>query len=352
MITSGVIGYGYWGPNIVRNFINNPNIKVKKVSDRSPSRLTVLHNTFPEIEGVLDADDVILDPEIDLVAIITPVFTHYTFAKKALEAGKHIFVEKPFTSTSAEAEELIELAAKKNLMIMVDHTFLFTGAVKKMKELIDDNTLGSLYYYDSVRVNLGLVQGDINVIWDLAPHDISIMNYIVKDIKPYSVNAVGLKHFGKNNEDVAYLSVKFENNFMGHFHVNWLSPVKLRKTLVAGDKKMLVWDDLENEDKIKIYDKGVEIQKKDDHYQVFKEGKEVTDKSSIYELLVKYRSGDMHGPKVENIEALKLETSYMIECLESGKTPINDGREGLKVVRILEASDESLKHNGKEILIG
>ncbi len=349
MIKSGVIGYGYWGPNIVRNFNSNPHIQVSKVSDRSDERLKVLQANHPEIEGVKDPNEIINDNNIDLVAIITPVFTHYELAKKALLAGKHVFVEKPFTSTSKEAEELIEIAQQKNLVIMVDHTFLFTGVVKKMKELIQSDVLGTLYYYDSVRVNLGLVQGDINVIWDLAPHDISIMNYIVDGNTPVSVNAVGLKHFGAKNEDVAYLAVKFQNNFMGHFHVNWLSPVKLRKTLVAGDKKMMVWDDLEQDEKLKIYDKGIDIVKESDHYSVYTEGKEIKDKSSIYDILVKYRSGDMHAPKVVNTEALKLETQYLVDCIEQGNTPINDGIEGLKVVRILEASNESLLNGGKEI---
>lgn len=349
MITCGVIGYGYWGPNIVRNFSNHPEIRVKTVSDKSEERLKVLKGIYPQINGATDPSEIINDPEIDLVAIITPVFTHYDLAKRALKAGKHIFVEKPFTSTSAEASELIELAEQKNLQIMVDHTFLFTGAVRKMRELIDDGTMGSLYYYDSVRVNLGLVQGDINVIWDLAPHDLSIMNFLVKDAKPLSVNAVGLRHFGKQHEDVAYLAVRFENNFMGHFHVNWLSPVKVRKTLLAGDRKMLVWDDLENEDKVKIYDKGVEIVKENDKYHIYKEGQELTDKSSIYDILVKYRSGDMYGPKIENLEALKLETEHLVHCLQNNERPINDGIEGLKVVRILEASDESLRQNGAEI---
>lgn len=349
MIKAGVIGYGYWGPNIVRNFNAHPDISVVKVSDMSADRLIVLNENHPEIKGVSDPVNIINDPTIDLVAIVTPVFTHFELAKRALLNGKHIFVEKPFTSKTSEANELIEIAERKNLMIMVDHTFLFTGAVKKMKELIDANELGDLYYYDSVRVNLGLVQGDINVIWDLAPHDISIMNYVINGVKPISVNAVGLEHFGQGNEDVAYLSVKFENNFMGHFHVNWLSPVKVRKTLVAGNKKMLVWDDLDNDDKIKIYDKGVDFVKTRNEYKIFKEGEEIKNKSDIYNLLVKYRAGDMYAPKVENTEALKLETSHMVDCLKNNTRPINDGIEGQKVVKILEASDLSLKNGGKEI---
>jgi len=335
MINVGVIGFGYWGPNIVRNFAGNPDIEVKKVCDKNNHRLKLVKETYPEIEICTKADNILRDPKIDVVAIVTPVFTHYDLAKNSLLNGKSIFVEKPFTSTSAQSEELIEIAEKKNLLIMVDHTFLFTGAVKKMKELVENGTLGHLYYYDSVRVNLGLFQHDINVIWDLAPHDISIMDYLVDDLKPISVNAVGSEHFNRGMEDVAYLAVKFENNFIGHFHVNWLSPVKVRKTLVAGEKKMLVWDDLESDEKIKIYDKGVEI-------------KETKD---IYKLLIKYRTGQMYIPTVENIEALKLETEYLIDCLKNSKTPINDGKAGLRVVKILEASDVSLKNGGKEVKI-
>ena len=293
-INLGVIGYGYWGPNIVRNFLGNPEVNVAKVCDMKGERLKVVKEKHPHIETVTDVTNILNNADINVVAIVTPVFTHYDLAKKALLNGKHIFVEKPFTSNSAQAKELIEIAEKKNLLIMVDHTFLFTGAVRKIKELVKDGTLGDLYYYDSVRVNLGLFQHDINVIWDLAPHDISIMDYLVGDLKPISVNAVGAEHFDRGLEDVAYLTVKFEDNFIAHFHVNWLSPVKVRKTLVAGDKKMLVWDDLEADKKIKIYDKGVEIKKTED----------------IYNLLVKYRSGDMFVPTVENTEALKLEANY------------------------------------------
>jgi len=204
-----------------------------------------------------------------------------------------------------------------------------------MKELIADGSLGNLYYYDSVRINLGLFQHDINVIWDLAPHDISIMDYLIDNLKPVSVNAIGADHFGSGLEDVAYLTVKFDNHFIGHFHVNWLSPVKIRKTLVAGDKKMIVWDDLDIDAKIKVYDKGVDVKKTED----------------IYRLLVQYRSGEMFTPTVENLEALQLETEYFVECLKNSKKPINDGEAGFRVVKILEASNKSLKNGGMEVKI-
>ena len=335
MLKAGVIGYGYWGPNIVRNFYGHPEISVVKVCDKDGARLKVINQHYPSIAVDTDADSILNDKDIDIVAIVTPVFTHYNLAKKALENGKHIFIEKPFTYNASQAEELIELAERKNLLIMVDHTFLFTGAVKKMKELIADGSLGNLYYYDSVRINLGLFQHDINVIWDLAPHDISIMDYLIDNLKPVSVNAIGAEHFGSGLEDVAYLTVKFDNHFIGHFHVNWLSPVKIRKTLVAGDKKMIVWDDLDVDAKIKVYDKGVDVKKTED----------------IYRLLVQYRSGEMFTPTVENLEALQLETEYLVECLGNNKKPINDGEAGLRVVKILEASNKSLKNGGMEVKI-
>ncbi|MDN5214242.1 Gfo/Idh/MocA family oxidoreductase [Fulvivirgaceae bacterium BMA12] len=334
MINTGVIGYGYWGPNIVRNFVSNENLNVVKVSDIAEDRLKLLSANYPDIKAETEAESILNDPDIELVAIITSTSTHFKLAKQALLNGKHIFVEKPFTATVAEAEELIEIAEKKGLLIMVDHTFLFTGAVRKMKELVESGELGSLYYYDSVRVNLGLFQYDANVIWDLAPHDLSIMNFLNKDIKPVSVNAVGADHIGKGFEDVAYLTVKCENNFIGHFHANWLSPVKVRKTLVAGDKKMLVWDDLEADEKIKIYNKRVE---------------EVQEKSEFYKLQVKYHSGDILVPVVEMTEALKLEAAHLVDCIQNKTKPINGGLEGLQVVKILEASDISLRNGGKEV---
>ncbi len=336
MIRAGIIGYGYWGPNIVRNFAGNPDINVVKVSDMSEDRLVVLAKNHPDIKAETDANNILNDPDIDLVGIVTSTSTHFKLAKQALENGKHVFVEKPFTATSAEAKELIEIAEKKNLVIMVDHTFLFTGAVQKMKELTESGELGSLYYYDSVRVNLGLFQYDANVIWDLAPHDLSIMFYINPDIKPISVNAVGSDHIGKGFEDVAYLTVKCEGNFIGHFHANWLSPVKVRKTLVAGDKKMLVWDDLEADEKIKIYNKRVE---------------EIKDKSEFYKLQIKYHTGDILVPVVPMTEALKLEVEHLVDCIKNGTTPINGGKEGLDVVKILEASDVSLTNGGKEVVL-
>jgi predicted dehydrogenase len=323
----GVIGYGYWGPNIVRNFHAQERSRVVAVCDKSHTSLQRVRQSYPEISLTEDSRDLLEATDIDIAAIVTPVWTHYELAKAALENGKHVFVEKPFTCTTAQAEELIELAERKRLKIMVDHTFLFTGAVKRIREFIDNGTLGELYYYDSTRVNLGLFQHDVNVIWDLAPHDLSIMDYLIKE-KPQAVVATGERHLN-GVADVAFLTLYYPNNLIGHINVNWLSPVKVRTTLIGGEKKMLVWNDLEADEKIKIYDKGVEMS------------------GDVYKLLVSYRSGDMWAPRVEQIEALKIEAAYFVECIRQDKQPFNDGKAGLQVVRMLEAADRSLHEKGK-----
>ena len=325
MLKLGVIGYGYWGPNIVRNFAGHPDCKVVAVCDKNPAALARVTSRHPGVRVTTEVDDIVCSSEIDAVAIVTPVSWHYSLAKKALENGKHVFVEKPFTATSAEAEELIELAERKNLQIMVDHTFLFTGAVRKMKQLIDEGALGPLYYYDSTRVNLGLFQHDVNVLWDLAPHDLSIMDYLI-GLEPELVVATGGAHVNCQ-EDVAYLTVYFPNNVIAHINVNWLSPVKVRTTLVGGQRKMLVWNDLDPAEKIRVYDKGAEVRTE----------------QGVHQLLVSYRSGDMWAPRVEELEALQLETRYFLDCVTNGTRPFNDGHAGLRVVKILEAAEQSLK---------
>jgi predicted dehydrogenase len=331
MLNVGVIGYGYWGPNIVRNFSSVDGAKVVALCDQNPSALSKAKKNYPGLEVSTDPSDVLMSSAIDAVAVITPVFTHFDLAKRALENGKHVFVEKPFTSTADQAKELVELACKKNLRIMVDHTFLFTGAVKKIKELLNDGALGKLYYYDSMRVNLGLFQHDVNVVWDLAPHDLSVMDYLIKE-KPLALSATGEVHYN-GFEDVAYVTVYCESNVIAHFNVNWLSPVKVRTTLLGGDKKMLLWNDLEADEKLKVYDKGVEVKNRE----------------NVYDLLVSYRSGDAWIPRVEQIEALKLEANYFVDCVENNRTPINDGEAGLRVVTMLEAASESIKGRGKLI---
>jgi predicted dehydrogenase len=327
----GVIGYGYWGPNIVRNLHGQKNAEAVMVCDKSSAALGRVRKAYPAIETALDPLDVLRSPEVDAVAIITPVWTHYELAKMALEYGKHVFIEKPFTSNSAQGEELLELAARKKLTIMVDHTFLFTGAVRKIKELTDSGALGDLYYYDSLRVNLGLFQHDVSVIWDLAPHDLSIMDYIIQ-AEPEAIVATGEKHLN-GVEDVAFLTIYFPRNVIAHINVNWLSPVKIRTTLIGGQKKMVVWNDLVADEKVRIYDKGVQI----------------TSGEGIRDLLVSYRSGDMWAPQLDQLEALHVEMGYFADCVMNNKVPFNDGQAGLRVVRMLEAAEESIRRKGELI---
>ena len=332
MLKIGIIGYGYWGPNIVRNFNSIGRAKVVSVCDNNTAALKRAKRAYPHIEVYKDCRQVLSSPGIDVVAIVTPVSSHYQLARRALENGKHIFVEKPFTATVDEARKLIDIASKKRLKIMVDHTFIFTGAVRKIKKLIDSHTLGDIYYYDSTRVNLGLFQHDVNVIWDLAPHDLSVMDYIIK-ARPCAITANGVDHFGRSLENIAYIAAYFPDNMIAHFNVNWLSPVKIRTTLIGGAKKMLVWNDLDTDEKIKIYDKGVTVKTVE----------------GVYNMLVEYRSGDMHAPKIEHAEALKVELDYFIDCILKDKVPINDGMAGLRIIKMLEASDRSLKNKGKMI---
>ncbi len=324
----GVIGYGYWGPNIVRNLVSLEDSQVLAIADTSAAARVRAQKAYPGIRVTESATEVITSPEIDAIAVISPVWTHYDLTKASLENGKHVFVEKPFTSTTAQAEELINLASQKNLKIMVDHTFLFTGAVRRIAQLIDEGALGNLYYYDSTRVNLGLFQHDINVIWDLAPHDLSIMDYLLKT-SPEAVVATGEGHLN-GHEDVAFMTLYFPDKVIAHINVNWLSPVKVRTTLIGGEKRMLVWNDLEADEKLRIYDKGVDI----------------TTREGVYQMLVSYRSGDMWAPQLEQVEALRQEMVYFVECVTSGKEPFNNGAAGLRVVRMLEAASESLKKRG------
>jgi len=329
MIKVGVIGYGYWGPNIVRNLHGLESTRVEMVCDKSPKALARARKAYPSIRTASDPAEILRSPDIDAVAVITPVWTHYELAKMALENGKHVFIEKPFTSNSAQAEELIELAARKNLKIMVDHTFLFTGAVRKIRELTESGALGDLYYYDSLRVNLGLFQHDVSVLWDLAPHDIAIMAHVLKE-EPEAIVATGEKHLN-GVEDVAFMTIYFPRNVIAHINVNWLSPVKIRTTLIGGQKKMLVWNDLVADEKIRIYDKGVDI----------------TSGEGIRDLLVSYRTGDMWAPQVEQLEALHVELGYFADCITNDKTPFNDGHAGLRVVRMLEAAEASIQKRGE-----
>ena len=330
----GVIGFGYWGPNVTRNLILIKETEVKTICDLNPATLQRAADFYPAVGLTQDPEEVFNEPEIDVVAVITPVSTHFPLAKRALECGKHVFVEKPFTFNVKQAEELITLAEEKGLTIMVDHTFLFTGAVRHIKKEIDADNVGQIYYYDSTRVNLGLFQQDVNVIWDLAPHDFSILDFLITK-KPLKLSALGIDHFDRGNENIAYVTIYFEDNLIAHFNFNWLSPVKVRNTLIGGSKKMVVWDDMLRDEKIKIYDKGVDVNSKE----------------GLYRSLIDYRLGDMYSPRIDPSEALKQELIYFVECLQQGKTPINDGHAGLRIVRLLEAADTSLKRGGKVIEI-
>ena len=333
MINFGVIGYGYWGPNVVRNLNNLDGVRVLAIADKSlPARNRAL-KANPGTRVTDDAREVISAANIDCIAIITPVWTHFELARAALNSGKHVFVEKPFTSSCDQAARLIDLAATKNLVLMVDHTFLFTAAVQKIKQVVEDGVLGKLYYYDSMRVNLGLFQHDINVLWDLAPHDLAIIDHIIGD-SPEEIVATGEEHLN-HYEDVAFMTLYFPNNVIAHVNVNWLSPVKVRTTLIGGAKKMLVWNDLEADEKIKIYDKGVKV-----------EGAE-----GVYDLLVNYRSGDMWAPHLDQVEALHIELAYFVECLAKNEIPFNDGNAGLRIVKMLEAADQSLQKRGVAVQV-
>jgi predicted dehydrogenase len=333
MVRFGVIGYGYWGPNIVRNLKGLEGCELVGICDQSSAARSRIQAAHPGVPVYADSRELISSPVTDAIAVITPVWTHYELAKAALENGKHVFVEKPFTSNVAQAEELINLAEQKRLQIMVDHTFLFTGAVRKTRSLIAEGALGRLYYYDSTRVNLGLFQHDCNVVWDLAPHDLSIMNYLLgQDAE--AIVATGQTHLN-GHADIAFITAYFPDKLIAHINVNWLSPVKVRTTLVGGEKKMLVWNDLEADEKIKVYDKGVDIKTQE----------------GVYNLLVSYRSGDMWAPHVEQVEALHAELGYFVECVTRGERPFNDGRAGWNVVRMLEASDESLRKRGSLVYL-
>ncbi len=331
-----VIGYGYWGPNLVRNFSLARSANVVAVCDKSADRLATVNKLYPAVSTYDDVDVMLSDPAVDAVAIATPVTTHFPLALKALTAGKHVFVEKPFTATADQGEQLIALADERNLTLMVDHTFIYTSAVRKIHELITSGSLGQLYYYDSVRVNLGLFQSDVSVMWDLAVHDLSIMDFLLGQT-PSSVSAIGVAHVEGQPENMAYITCRFPNNLIAHFHVNWLAPVKVRQTLICGSEKMVVFDDVDMSEKVKVYDKGIILDEND---------------AKVFQRHVGYRTGDMWAPRLDNIEALAIEAQHFVDCIESGETPLSDGRSGLRVVRILEAATRSMAANGAPVELG
>jgi predicted dehydrogenase len=339
MIGVGVIGYGYWGPNLVRNFMEIPGCTVVAVADGRPDQLKRVASRYPTVQGFADARDLIDCPGVDFVIVATPVSSHFDLAMAALKAGKHVMVEKPMTATTTQALALIEEADRRRLMLAVDHTFVFTGAVKKIRDLVATGSLGDIYYYDSVRVNLGLFQRDVNVIWDLAVHDLAILDYVLRET-PIAVNATATGHVAGEPENIAYLSLQFANNLIGHIHVNWLAPVKVRRTLIGGSTKMIVYDDLEPSEKIKVYDKGITVNGNGDS------------NDRKYRLMVGYRAGDMWAPQLDMAEALGVEAKHLIECIERGETPITDGQAGLRIVRILEAASESIRQRGHVVELG
>jgi len=333
MITIGIIGCGYWGPNLIRNYNQLPNCNMLMCCDLDEKKLDRMKTLYPGIGATNDVSEVLNNPEIDAVGIATPVFTHYDLAKEALLHDKHVFVEKPLCHSSEACLDLIHLAEQKGKVLMVGHTFEYTAAVNKIKEIIKSGELGEILYISSVRLNLGLFQPDINVIWDLAPHDISIITYILGD-HPTSVNGQGKGHYRKDIEDVATITLNFANGAIAFVHSSWLDPNKVRRTTIVGSKKMLVYNDTEPQEKIKIYDKGVDAPP---YYDTFGE------------FAFSYRYGDIYSPRIQDYEPLRMECSHFLECIEKHQAPRSDGYSGMRVVSVLEAASESLKRDGKAV---
>ena len=335
LIRIGVIGYGYWGPNLVRNFADLDGCRVVAVCDRDPTRVAVAERRYPGVRGTTDAQALIDAPDVDAVVVATPVAAHYDLASAALEAGKHVLVEKPLASTAEEAERLIELAARRKRVLMVDHTFVYTGAVRKMRELVMAGEIGDTYYYDSVRINLGLFQHDVDVMWDLAVHDLAIMDYVLQ-ARPSTISATGLAHIAGRPANIAYLAMFFDAPVIAHVHVNWLAPVKVRRTLIGGSRRMIVYDDLEASEKVKVYDRGISVNPSPEN---------------VYQMLVGYRAGDMWAPQLAVTEALRTEALHFLDCIEHGQVPETGGEEGLRVVRLLEAATASMRAHGRPVAV-
>jgi predicted dehydrogenase len=335
MIRIGIIGYGYWGPNLVRNFAELTRAEVGAVSDLDPKKLETVKKRFPAVKTSTDFQDLLRDTTIDAIAIATPVSSHFELGMAALKAGKHVWLEKPMTETSLQARKLVDEADKRGLVLHVDHTFTYTGAVRKMGEIIKSGDLGRVYYYDSTRVNLGLFQRDVSVISDLAVHDFSILDYLLGE-HPVAVSASGINHFPGTPENLAYITLFYESGTIAHINVSWLAPVKVRNILVGGSKKMITYDDLEPSEKVKIYDKGVSF---------------TDDPAKIHEMRVGYRTGDMWAPKLDGSEALRVEGDHFVDCIEQKKVSQTDGRLGLRVVELIEAATSSMRGRGETVYI-
>lgn len=333
MINIGLVGYGYWGPNLARNFNNDPNFDLACICDVSSDRLKAAGALYPQVKLIDTVDELLNGNNLDAIAIATPVSTHFDLAKRALDADKHVWIEKPMTDRVEQAEQLIDLALRKNKTLLVDHTFIYTGAVRKIKELIDKGELGDLIYYDSTRVNLGLFQQDVDVIWDLAAHDLSIMDYLIP-AKKLAVSATGSDHYNNDIIPKSLLTVYMEERVIGHINVSWLSPVKIRQTLIGGTSKMILYDDNNPSEKIKVYDKGVDL---------------TPTKEELYHIKVQYRIGDMYAPKLDESEALALEVEHFAACIQTGEEPLTGGQAGLEVVKVLVASKESLLKRGAPV---
>jgi predicted dehydrogenase len=331
MLRVGVIGYGYWGPNLVRNFMACAGSEVVAVCDLIEDRLLPLRKLYPNLKTTNNCVRVIEDPSIDAIVIATPVSSHFDLTLAALRKGKHVLVEKPLAGSSEQAKVLIDEAAARKLVLMVDHTFVYTDAVRKIRELISSGELGEIYYYDAVRVNLGLFQHDVNVIWDLAIHDLSVMDYVLPN-RPKAISATGISHVPGQPENVAYITLFFPNTQIAHIHVNWLTPVKVRHTLIGGSDKMILYDDLEPSEKVKVYDKGIKV---------------TPGPEDVYKMLVSYRSGDMWAPRLDNVEALQTEALHFIDCVEHQRQPETDGQSGLRMVKMIEAAERSLRGRGE-----
>ena len=333
MIGIGVIGYGYWGPNLVRNFATTPDAKIVAVCDLDEKRRSLAALRHPGIETTDNPKALFENKAIDAVAIATPVASHFELALQAINAGRHVLLEKPLTHNADQGHRLIEAAEKTRTVLMVDHTFIYTGAVRKIRELIDAGELGEILYYDSTRINLGLFQSDVSVLWDLAVHDFAIMDYLMPE-QPRAVSATAIAHVKGQPENTAYLTVFYSGNRIAHVNVNWLAPVKLRQTLIGGDKKMIVYDDLEPSEKIKIYDKGIELN---------------GDSETVRNILINYRAGEMRAPTFDRAEALAVEAKHFVDCIQTGKRPMTDGHAGLRIVRILEAAASSIAAQGQVV---